>query len=839
MRMSVPGFVAVVETQQAKTDPGSATRHLPLERALLSSPLLLALSLACALLWSSRSAEAQPATVPPGISAVFESAGTNRVQLEKALQACPPAQRGSLEFLLTNMPPSDCKQLASDFLLGEVALAHAAIETAPWRDKIPNELFLNDVLPYVSANERREPWRKSLRELALPIVAGCASPSDAARKLNEKLFPSTGVKYSTKRRRADQAPSETLQTGLASCTGLSILLVDACRSVGIPARLAGTPNWIDNRGNHTWVEIWDGDWHFLGAAEPDPNGLDRGWFTGDASRAVKGSRDHAIFATSFRRTGTTFPLVWSRGDLEIPAYDVTDRYTALAKSTKPDHTRVLIRVLERQGASRIKASVRVLSLPDRELVAQGTSRDESSDWNDMFEAELPQKHDYRITASLGDRSADAVFSTGTDKTAVVELALDPAAAARPAMCRPPEKPVSPLQAKTEARLRETVTGYFKASPEARKKWKFPKNLEDKLGTDEEAVRNIVWHAYATTAELHTSQQADFTTNQVRFQQHLSRYVVKTVGTKPSGGWPLFIAMHGGGNAGKQVNDQQWGVMQRYYKDHPEVGGYLYLALRAPNDTWNGFYDVYVYPLIANLIHQFLLFGEVNPDKVFIMGYSHGGYGAFAIGPKIPDRFAAVHASAGAPTDGETSARTLRNTRFTYMIGEKDTAYGRMERCKKYDSLIQDLRKANPDAYPVTMEFIAGNGHTGLPDRDKIADMYRFERNPVPHDLSWELTDNVVDNFYWLRIPAPAKGQDVEARLSGNRLRLDSRNIKELSVFLDKRLADLNKPVEIELNGKKQRIKARPSLRTLCDTMERRGDPRLAFTVEIPLRVEAK
>src|ERR1035441_485227 len=89
---------------------------------------------------------------------------------------------------------------------------------------------------------------------------------------------------------------------------------------------------------------------------------------------------------------------------------------------------------------------------------------------------------------------------------------------------------------------------------------------------------------------------------------------------------------------KGVNDSQWVQMQHYYKDHPEAGGYKYLALRAPNDTWNGFYDVYVYPLIDNLIRQFTLFGDVDCNKVFIMGYSHGGYGAFAIGPKEPDLF---------------------------------------------------------------------------------------------------------------------------------------------------------------------------------------------------------
>ena len=36
---------------------------------------------------------------------------------------------------------------------------------------------------------------------------------------------------------------------------------------------------------------------------------------------------------------------------------------------------------------------------------------------------------------------------------------------------------------------------------------------------------------------------------------------------------------------KRVNDQQWQSMfERYYKDHPEAGGYVYLALRRPTTS---------------------------------------------------------------------------------------------------------------------------------------------------------------------------------------------------------------------------------------------------------------
>jgi len=363
---------------------------------------------------------------------------------------------------------------------------------------------------------------------------------------------------------------------------------------------------------------------------------------------------------------------------------------------------------------------------------------------------------------------------------------------------------------------------------------FPEQLEKLLRENESAVRLAAWEAFRD-APIHEAVKQDYGSNQVRFDKYLSRYTVKTVGTKPTNGWALFIAMHGGGGGPKEMNDSQWKVMQRYYKDHPEAGGYLYVALRAPNDTWNGFYDVYVYPLVANLINQFLLFGDVDPSKVFIMGYSHGGYGAFAIGPKMPDRFAAVHASAAAPTDGETTARTLRNTVFTYMVGEKDTMYGRIERCRKFNDAVTKLRGDCTNCYPVRMEEIAGNGHTGLPDRDKIKEMYPNTRHPVPTELTWLMTDKVIQDFYWLHSAHPTKKQEINADCRDNQIRITtSTNVTTASLLLDNRLIDFGKPVTVELNGKKSTYKLHSSLRTLCQTLVRRGDPELAFTAELEL-----
>ena len=383
-------------------------------------------------------------------------------------------------------------------------------------------------------------------------------------------------------------------------------------------------------------------------------------------------------------------------------------------------------------------------------------------------------------------------------------------------------------------LKKAMIDFFQASSNSQATWKFDQRLDRMLKDHESTVRRLCWEAF-TNAPIHEAAREDFDSKQVQFGKYLSRYTVRNVGEHPTNGWALFIAMHGGGGAPREVNDSQWRIMQRYYKDHPEVGGYLYLALRAPNDTWNGFYDVYVYPLIENLIRQFLIFGEVDPGKVFIMGYSHGGYGAFAIGPKIPDRFAAIHASAAAATDGETTPKTLRNTVFTYMVGEKDTAYGRIERGRKFNQAVTELRGRDTNSYPVRFEEIANNGHTGLPDRDKIQKMYGHVRNPVPRHLTWLMTDKVVTDFFWLHAAKPGKKQEIDALCEGNRLTVTtSTNVSTATILLDGRLVDFGQPVTLSLNGNVSANKLQPSLKTLCETMQRRGDPELAFAVALDL-----
>ena len=225
------------------------------------------------------------------------------------------------------------------------------------------------------------------------------------------------------------------------------------------------------------------------------------------------------------------------------------------------------------------------------------------------------------------------------------------------------------------------------------------------------------------------------------------------------------------------------MFERYYKEHPEAGGYVYLALRAPNDAWNGFYDDAICPLVERLIRQFVLFGEVNPDRVYTLGASHGGYGAFVIGPKMPDRFAAVHASAAAPTPGETRGENLRNLRFTVMVGERDTAYGRADRCRAF---IEGPRRLEGPIRRIPRRGLDRCRASAIrcPTATRSARCSGRARAPQPDRIVWAQSDDVLKHFYWLEAPQPDPSGRIEASVRDNTITLKTEHQDEVAFWLD-------------------------------------------------------
>jgi transglutaminase-like putative cysteine protease len=253
----------------------------------------------------------------------LRKSGRNGWEWIKAIENVKPSQGEGLAFLIANMPGRDLVALKSNFLIEDVDLAYQASKETPWGPVIPKDIFLNYVLPYASLNERRDDWRGDFYRRFIQIAKTSKTIDQSIQALNKYVFATFQVSYNAaKRPKPDQSPYESIEAHYASCTGLSILLTDALRSVGIPARIAAIAMWPDESGNHTWVEIWDGQWHYIGAAEPTP--LDHTWFTVKASHA---DAHHPIYAESFKKTQRSFPMRWAPNLKFVPAIDVTKDYT--------------------------------------------------------------------------------------------------------------------------------------------------------------------------------------------------------------------------------------------------------------------------------------------------------------------------------------------------------------------------------------------------------------------------------------------------------------------------------------------------------------------------------
>ncbi|MCD6355203.1 MAG: transglutaminase domain-containing protein, partial [Prolixibacteraceae bacterium] len=158
-------------------------------------------------------------------------------------------------------------------------------------------------------------------------MRNCNSIFEAIDSVNQNIRDVLEVDYNTKRSTVNSCPSQAIKEKMGTCTGLSILLADAFRSVGIPARVAGTPLWTNMRGNHNWVEVWiNGQWYFT---EYYPDKLNKSWFLSDAGKADPEKPIHWIYAASYKPTGIFFPLVWNKNPKAVNGVNVTERYIRL------------------------------------------------------------------------------------------------------------------------------------------------------------------------------------------------------------------------------------------------------------------------------------------------------------------------------------------------------------------------------------------------------------------------------------------------------------------------------------------------------------------------------
>lgn len=278
-----------------------------------------------------------------------------------------------------------------------------------------------------------------------------------------------------------------------------------------------------------------------------------------------------------------------------------------------------------------------------------------------------------------------------------------------------------------------------------------------------------------------------------------RFEYKVFGGKPADGRSLYISMHGGGNTRPEVNDKQWSNQQSLYT--PKEG--VYVAPRAPTNTWMLWHENHIDDLFDELIKTAIVMEDVNPDKVYLLGYSAGGDGVFQLAPRMADRWAAASMMAGHP--GDAPILNLRNLPFALFMGGQDAAYNRNGLASAWEKKLDSLQQHDSKGYDHLVKIYPEEGHW-MQRKDTIAIdwMASYTRNSHPNKVIWVQDDRLHERFYWLGISQndAATGKTLVATIDQQTITIEHSDYDTFFIYLSEGFINLDKPITVLHKGKR-------------------------------------
>lgn len=375
----------------------------------------------------------------------------------------------------------------------------------------------------------------------------------------------------------------------------------------------------------------------------------------------------------------------------------------------------------------------------------------------------------------------------------------------------------------------------------------------------------LWQRYRQEQSLDPTRLAEHELRSITQASKTMRYSVEIIGDEPAEGYPLYIALHGGGGTSASANDEQWQQMQELYRDSITAG--VYVAPRGITNEWNLHFDAGSYSMYDRLIENLILFEDVDPDRVYLLGFSAGGDGVYQIAPRMADRFAAVSMSAG--HDNGVSPTNLYRLPILLQMGELDEAYGRNKAVVEFSQKLDALSATHSEGYTHALFVHHDGGHnapwsdhdptgqpytiihspdawladgdrsTALQDSNAISWLSRHIRAAQPNRVIWERTTAASgrhDAWYWVEASSGDR-IDVEIDRRENAILVHSAG-DHLRVMLSHRLIDLRRPITIIDGESTLVVQPELDLRNMAHTLAARGDPSMIFPVVIELeRVE--
>lgn len=402
----------------------------------------------------------------------------------------------------------------------------------------------------------------------------------------------------------------------------------------------------------------------------------------------------------------------------------------------------------------------------------------------------------------------------------------------------------------------------------------------------DAIEKQVFQDYVAALKADLARYSAHREGHVQLSERTMHYSGTIIGDKPDSGYPLYIALHGGGELPKSQNDRQWERMKTFYRNSIDTG--IYVAVRGISDSWDLHSRPHSYPLYDKLIENMIAYEGIDPNRVYLLGFSAGGDGVYQVSARMPDRWAACSMSAGHPNG--INATNMINTPLLLQVGELDSEFNRNRAAVNYYEMLRAF-SSDRGGYWAELFLHKGAGHNNWSDHDPLgrtqpvlefpmawrdlADettimrdtnainwLKPFKRNAHPRRVIWHTPTRAPlrghhsgsyiseshaeglslsqNQMYWLEVDGQECGGHVVADyfMDSNSFEIQVSDSKchHLSLLLSQKMVDDESEIEVYVNGslkKRHHFAAHPNI--MVETLLSRGDPQYMFHDRIDVR----
>ncbi len=384
-------------------------------------------------------------------------------------------------------------------------------------------------------------------------------------------------------------------------------------------------------------------------------------------------------------------------------------------------------------------------------------------------------------------------------------------------------------------------------------------------TSSEAIkeaREMLWEEYLEEIKNDETRKAEVANRKMEFGDVTMKYGMQIKGDPDENGYPLYIALHGGGGSDTpDVNDSQWAQMSTYYGKNVKQG--IYINPRGVRDTWDTHANPESFPLYDRLIENMIAFCNADPNRVYIMGFSAGGDGVYIITPKMTDRFAAANMSAGHPNG--INLTNLYNMPIQLQCGMQDAAYGRNTVTAEYDAILEgyaaaygggyihqtyihknyahnfyDNHAAEQEVLADLKAWLAIGDTTSVMAKTKAVDwVNQYTRTPLPERVIWEFTNRAnqreVESNYWLSASFDVTEGMIIASYdkASNTITIEENTANgAVTVLINEDMLDVFSPITVKTPTDSYEVNVTPDYELLKSTTYERGDENYQFVASI-------